>query len=283
LFIKDLYSQKKPVISFEVFPPKKTDDFSALTDALRQIAFLSPDFVSVTSGAGGTDGEAERTRTIAAALKREYKTEPLAHLTCVALDKSGVKETAAALRAEGVTNVLALRGDIPEGKIARDYTHAAQLINELTGFGGFCVGAACYPEGHPESETLEEDIVYLKEKQYAGASFLITQLFFDNSAFFHFLEKARAAGVTLPVSAGIMPILSRSQIERMIFMCGASLPSDIVKLLRKYEHAPSNLREAGIERALRQIELLTENGVDGVHIYTMNHADIAAKAMARFT
>ncbi|MDR1066176.1 MAG: methylenetetrahydrofolate reductase [Clostridiales bacterium] len=280
MFIKDLYARKKPVISLEIFPPKKEAGFLALVNILREVSRLSPDFVSVTCGAGGSANEMEKTRTSAATLKNEYHIEPLAHITCVATDERGISKTVEALRADGITNILALRGDLPKSEAPRDYPRAARLIEEITALGGFCVGAACYPEGHIESGTLEEDIAHLKEKQDAGASFLISQLFFDNEIFYRFLEKARAAGVSLPVSAGVMPILSRSQIERMIFMCGASLPSAIIKLLRKHENSPADLRAAGIERALAQMEDLVKNGADGTHIYTMNHADIAVKAMA---
>ncbi|MDR2909550.1 MAG: methylenetetrahydrofolate reductase [Oscillospiraceae bacterium] len=282
--IDELYKIKSPVISFEVFPPKKADGFDAVLGALRELAPLSPDFMSVTCGAGGTGGAERLTRAIASAIRKEHDIEPLAHLTCIASDPETVKSAAGALREEGVYNILALRGDLPGGREItgeRHYRFASRLISDLMGLGDFCVGAACYPEGHIECESREEDLIHLKEKQEAGASFLITQLFFDNGVFFRFMERARSGGIHLPVSAGVMPILSRGQIERMIFMCGASLPSAIIRLLHKYEHSPDDLRKAGVEHAARQMEALISGGAQGIHIYTMNHPDIAASAMSK--
>ncbi len=282
--ISELYKSKKPVISFEVFPPKKEDGFGAVLGALRELAVLEPDFVSVTCGAGGAGGAGENTRRVAGTLSREHGIEPLAHLTCMGADRSAVKETALALKDAGVTNILALRGDMPPGESMdrpRLYRYAAQLISDLRLLGDFCVGAACYPEGHIECDSLEKDLIHLREKQESGASFLISQLFFNNDVFFRFLDKTAVAGITLPVSAGVMPILSRGQIERMIFMCGASLPSDIIRLLHRFEHNPADLRKAGVEHAVRQMEDLIRGGAAGIHIYTMNHPDIAATAITR--
>jgi methylenetetrahydrofolate reductase (NADPH) len=282
--IDTLYEKKRPVISFEVFPPKKEDGFDAVLGAMRELSGLAPDFISVTCGAGGSGGAGDNTRRIAATLKNEHGIEPLAHLTCIASDRETVRETVAALKDAGVSNILALRGDMPAGfspKGERPYKFASQLIAELAVRGDFCVGAACYPEGHIESGGLEEDIIRLREKQEAGASFFISQLFFENAVFLRFLERARAAGVRAPISAGVMPILSRGQIERMIFMCGASLPSGIIRLLHKYEASPGDLRKAGVEHALRQMEELVKEGAQGIHVYTMNHPDIAASAIGR--
>jgi methylenetetrahydrofolate reductase (NADPH) len=282
--IDTLYEKKRPVISFEVFPPKKEDGFEAVLGALRELAGLAPDFISVTCGAGGSGAAGENTRRIASALKSEHGIEPLAHLTCIAAERDSLREAVTALKEAGVSNILALRGDMPAGFAPaedRPYRFASQLVAELAARGDFCIGAACYPEGHIESGGVEEDIVHLREKQEAGASFFVSQLFFDNAVFLRFLERARASGVRVPVSAGVMPILSRGQIERMIFMCGASLPSEIIRLLHKYENSPGDLRKAGVEYAVRQMEGLVREGAQGIHVYTMNHPDIAATAIGR--
>lgn len=281
--IKDLYGKGRPVVSFEVFPPKQNADIATIYMALGKIAGLSPDFISVTYGAGGA-GNVNRTCEIASAIKKGCGVEALAHLTCVRADRERIGALLDELRANGIENVLAMRGDLPEddaGAISADYRYAADLIGEVRDRGDFCIGGACYPEGHIDCADFDENIRHLKVKQEAGADFLITQLFFENDLFWRFLEKARQGGVTLPVSAGVMPFLSRGQIERMIFLCGASLPSTIIKLLHKYRDNPADLRKAGIEYAVRQMRDLTEGGVDGVHAYTMNHPDIAQAVIAQ--
>ncbi|WRS27875.1 methylenetetrahydrofolate reductase [NAD(P)H] [Oscillospiraceae bacterium MB08-C2-2] len=283
MFIKDLFSQKKPVISFEVFPPKKAADIQAIYGALEGITQLGPDFISVTYGAGGS-GSSGKTGEIASAIKNKWGIEALAHLTCVGARRDQIHQIAAELKEANVLNILALRGDLPVDTalpLSGDFQYAHDLIRELKELGGFCIGAACYPEGHIESDSVEESLLHLKEKQEAGADFLITQLFFENNLFFDFLEKARKTGITLPITAGVMPILSRGQIERMIFMCGSSLPSAIVRLLHKYADSPADLRKAGIEYASNQAEGLIRGGVDGVHLYSMNQPDIAAAGMER--
>jgi methylenetetrahydrofolate reductase (NADPH) len=262
-------------MSFEVFPPKKEADVPGLRDVLRQLAGLKPDFISVTHGAGGT-GATGKTADAASFIQNECGITALAHLTCAGSSKASIMEALEHLKSIGMRNILALRGDAFGS--APDYTYASQLIEDIKGFGGFCIGAACYPEGHVDCESLDGDICNLRLKQEAGADFLITQLFFDNAVFFAFLEKIRAAGVTLPVSAGVMPILSRAQVEKMIYMCGASLPSVIVKLLGKYADDPESLRAAGIERAAEQVLDLIRGGAEGVHIYTMNKPEIAKRA-----
>ena len=182
------------------------------------------------------------------------------------------------LKADGIENILALRGDIVEGGVASDFKYATDLIPVLKD-AGFCVGGACYPEGHVACQSLEDDLKHLYEKEQAGADFFLSQLFFDNDAFFKFLDKARKIGVTKPIEAGVMPILSKSQITRMIFMCGASLPANIIRILNKYENRPEDLEKAGIDTALNQIQGLINGGVDGVHIYTMNKPHIAKTIM----
>ena len=283
MFISQKFSQKKPLISFEIFPPRKESGFEAVRNAVVELGAMKADFISVTCGAGG-GGNMANTGQVASLVRSLGGTEPLAHLTCVGAKREAILRTLEGLRADGIENVLALRGDYPKDSAERsegDYVIACDLIAEIKAYGGFCIGAAAYPEGHVACEDLALDTDYLKRKQEAGADFLITQLFFDNNHFYRFLERAGAAGITLPATAGVMPILSRAQIERMIFMAGASLPSPIIKLLHRYEDKPDDLAKAGVEHAVRQMEELLAHGADGVHIYTMNRPAIARTAMAR--
>jgi methylenetetrahydrofolate reductase (NADPH) len=238
----------------------------------------SPDFISVTYGASGK-GNSAMTAQIAASIE-QHGVHSLAHLTCIGAKRETMLETLDEMKRKGIRNVLALRGDIPEGfQMGECYRYAEDLIRELRDAGGFCIGAACYPEGHIECGDIDFDTGCLRRKQDAGADFFITQLFFDNDYFYRFLERVRGAGITLPISAGVMPILGRKQIERMIFMCGASLPSGIIKLLHKYENEPEDLRKAGIEYAAKQAESLLANGAQGIHFYTMNKPEIAEYCM----
>lgn len=277
--IKTLYKTGRPVVSFEVFPPKKDADIAGIYTALEQMSALKPDFISVTYGAGGT-GNGNRTAEVAAFAQKQYDIPALAHLTCIGAKSARVREMLGEMRTDGIDNVLALRGDLPEtGARDGDYQFAEELIRDIRAYGSFCVGAACYPEGHIDCENLEFDTQCLRRKQEAGADFLITQLFFDNDAFFRFMERIRKTGITLPVSAGVMPILSKQQISRMIFLCGASLPSSIIRLLHKHEESPDDLFKAGVELAAAQMERLLDGGADGVHIYTMNKPQIAEYCM----
>lgn len=280
--IKDLYQTGRPVVSFEVFPPKKDADIEGIYAVLEDLSQLEPDFISVTYGAGGA-GSVNRTAEVASHITKQYGISSMAHLTCITADKTIIRDTLNGMRESGLENVLALRGDPPAGGTgpAGVYSRAEDLIREIHSNGDFCVGGACYPEGHIDCDDTDTDILRLRRKQDAGADFLLSQLFFDNDLFFRFLERARKVGVTIPISAGVMPILSRKQIERMIFMCGASLPSRIIKLLHKYEDNPDDLRKAGIEFAADQLCGLLLGGVDGVHIYTMNKPDIALRCMQR--
>jgi methylenetetrahydrofolate reductase (NADPH) len=275
------------LLSFEIFPPKRDADIADLPGLLARLTALGPDFISVTYGAGGGEQAQayERTAGIAAMIQRDYGTAALAHLTCVTATRENIRDALAALQAGGVQNVLALRGDIPAGTRLVSppaYAYAYQLIEDIRVGGSFSIGAACYPEGHIDCDDLAADIRHMLRKQEAGADFFISQLCFDNDAFTRFLERARRGGITRPVSAGVMPILWRGQAERMIFMCGASLPSPIVKLLHKYEHDPPSLRRAGIELCAAQTEDLLRRGADGVHVYTMNKPDTAEQCALRF-
>lgn len=278
--IFEQYSNKKPVVSLEVFPPKKDADIETVTKALSSIAPLNPDFISVTCGAGGSGGS-EHTRNIAADVQKTYGVPAMAHITCIHADKRRMAEDLNELHVLGIENVLALRGDMPKDPslIRRDYVHARELIADISARGDFCIAAACYPEGHIECFDDGLDATHLKIKQESGADFFISQLFFDNDLFYRFLERAKRAGVTKPISAGVMPILSQGQIERMIFLCGASLPSSVIKMLHKYESNAEDLLSAGIEHANDQIRDLIGHGVDGVHIYSMNKPAVAASCM----
>jgi len=277
--IKNLYQTGRPVVSLEVFPPKKDANIESIFEAIGQISALSPDFISVTYGAGGSDN-VNKTAEFASFILQKHGIPALAHLTCVGTDRERIRQTLDEMYAKGIRDTLALRGDLPARGTPDDgFQYAEELIREIRSREDFCVGAACYPEGHIDCFDLDRDISRLRRKQEAGADFLITQLFFDNDIFFRFLERARNGGVTLPISAGVMPILGRSQIERMIFLCGASLPSAIVKLLHKYKDNPDDLRKAGTEHAAKQLEELLRQGAEGVHIYTMNKPDIAEYCM----
>lgn len=280
--ICQLYDQKRPVLSFEVFPPKQDSQIETIYATLDHLTGLSPDFISVTYGAAGS-GNAHRTAEIASAV-RKRGVEALAHLTCVSTDRNQINTILDNLKEKNIDDILAMRGDLPAGSslpLSKDYRYASDLIEDIAGRGDFCIGAACYPEGHIDCDDFSVSLDHLRLKQDAGANFLISQLFFENDLFWNFLEKARLKGITLPISAGVMPIMSRSQIERMIFLCGASLPSKIIRLLHRYEHSPADLEKAGVEYAIAQMEDLVRGGAEGVHIYTMNKPHVAALAINR--
>ncbi|ABR49503.1 Methylenetetrahydrofolate reductase (NAD(P)H) [Alkaliphilus metalliredigens QYMF] len=280
--ITKLFNDKRPVISFEIFPPKKELPISSIYGALDGLADLNPDFISVTYGAGGTGSN--KTIEIASIIKNKYEIEALAHLTCITSNKEVIQQNIKALQENNLENVLALRGDVPSDFIRREenqYQYGVDLIKELKGYGDFDIGAAVYPEGHIECDDVEKDLQYLKEKEAAGANFLVSQLFFDNEIFYGFLEKLKAYKIESKVLAGVMPILSKKQVEKMIFMCGASLPAKVIRLVSKYEHQPELLRQAGIEYAAEQVADLIANEVDGIHIYTMNQPDIAKGILKR--
>lgn len=287
MIIRELYRTGKPLLSFEVFPPKKDRDIENMDQVLASLAALQPGFISVTCGAGGSapgrgGAPGGDTVQIARQIRSRHGISALAHLTCVARRSGDIEDTLREMRSLGIENVLALRGDLPEGMSSpEEFRYAEDLIRAIRSRApSLCIGAACYPEGHIDCEDERMNLLHAKRKQDAGADFLVSQLFFDNALFFRFLDSARAAGIRLPISAGVMPILSRSQIERMIFLCGASLPSRIIKLLHRHEHSAQDLRKAGIEYACEQARELSERGVDGIHIYTMNHPDIAASCAA---
>ena len=276
--IRDILGQGRPTLSFEVFPPKTEDKYETVEAAAKKIAGLSPDFMSVTYGAGG--GTSRYTVDIAAALNNEYHVPTLAHLTCVSSTRQHVACVLEELKDRGIENVLALRGDIPkEGRTAHDYQYASQLIHEIKQSGDFCIGAACYPEGHVESANKAEDIGYLKEKVEAGCDFMTTQMFFDNNILYNYLYRIRERGVTVPVVAGIMPVTSALQITRICQMSGTYLPSRFKAIVDRFGDNPAAMKQAGIAYATEQIIDLIANGVNGIHIYSMNKPDVAEKIL----
>ena len=275
--ITSLFGSGKTVFSFEVFPPKKDSPIESVYGKLEEICALKPDFISVTYGAGGT-GAHSRTCEIAAKIKRDFHVESVAHLTCVNSTKTMIDETLADFKAHDIENILALRGDYTEGVAPQtDFRYASELCAYIRRHGGFDISGACYPESHMDSADEIEDVLNLKKKVDAGAQHLISQLFFDNELFYRFMERAKIAGINVPVEAGIMPVTNKRQIERMVSLCGASLPPKFAKIMQKYESKPEALRDAGIAYAVEQIVDLIANGVDGIHLYTMNSPYVAEK------
>ncbi|OUO60010.1 methylenetetrahydrofolate reductase [NAD(P)H] [Collinsella sp. An271] len=270
-------------VSFEMFPPKGELTLERAREVAAQFATDGPDFISVTYSAGGS-GNSDATARIASMISTEFGIPSVAHLTCISLTHDTLAEKISEFRAAGVENVLALRGDLPAGMSEAEagdiaFPYAKDLIPALVN-AGFCVGGAAYPEGHLTCDDLPTSVKHLKQKQDAGAGFFVTQLFFDNDYFYRFLELADAAGITVPITAGIMPFMSKQQITRMVFTCAASLPSPVIKILARYEDDPESLRQAGIEYACRQLEDLKAHGAEGLHVYTMNRPDVARACMS---
>lgn len=269
--------KEKTVFSFEVFPPKKTSPIEAINGNLGEIASLCPDYISVTYSAGGS-GNTSATSEIASLIKEKHGIEPVAHLTCLRYSKDEIKSTLDDLSSHGVENILALRGDKnPDFPPKDDFRYASELVTFIKSYGDFDVAGACYPEGHIEAPDVATDILNLRKKVDAGTDFLISQLFFDNSYFYAFRERMKIAGISVPVEAGIMPVTNKNQIERMVTTCGASLPQKFVKAISRYENNPEALRDAGIAYAIDQIVDLLSQGVEGIHLYTMNNPYIARK------
>ena len=274
LLARDTYS-----LSFEVFPPKTDTAFESVKHATEEIARLKPSFMSVTYGAGG--GTSRYTLEIAKNIKERYGVPTLAHLTCVSSTKETVREKIAQMKAAGIENVMALRGDLTPALETCDrsgwaYRHAVDLIRELRACDAdFCIGGACYPEIHPESANQREDIRYLKEKVDAGCSFLTTQMFFDNNLLYNFLYKIREAGIGVPVIPGVMPITNGNQVARAIQLSGSFMPQRFKTLVDKFGATPDAMKQAGIAYATDQIIDLFANGIKNVHVYSMNKPDVA--------
>ena len=278
--IIDLLKKDTLSLSFEVFPPKTDTTFESVKHATEEIAKLHPAFMSVTYGAGG--GTSRYTLDIAKNIKEQYGVPTLAHLTCVSSKKETVHARIADIKAAGIQNVMALRGDIPAelenaDRSHWDYHHAIDLIRELKESGAdFCIGGACYPEIHPESTNQSEDIKYLKEKVDAGCEFLTTQMFFDNNLLYNFLYKIREAVITVPIIPGVMPITNGKQVERAIKLSGSFMPQRFKSLVDKFGASPAAMKQAGIAYATDQIIDLFANGITNVHVYSMNKPYVAA-------
>ena len=275
--IRDILAQGKPSLSFEVFPPKEQAKYESVEKAAFEIARLNPSFMSVTYGAGG--GTSRYTVGIASDLQKNCGVNALAHLTCVSSTREEVKAALEEYKAHGIENVLALRGDIPEGgRIAEDYHYASELIYDIKQFyPEICIGAACYPEGHVESVNKTVDIEHLREKVEAGCEFVTTQMFFDNNILYNYLYRIRERGITVPVVAGIMPVTNGKQIERSCKMSGTYLPSRFKAIVDRFGDNPVAMKQAGIAYATEQIIDLLANHVNGIHVYSMNKPDVAAK------
>lgn len=273
--ITDIIKGEKPSLSFEVFPPKTGDKFEGVMDAARRIATLNPSYMSVTYGAGG--GTSDYTAEICRELNQSGIT-PLAHLTCVSSDRNKIKSELNRLKQTGIENILALRGDIPESfdRSCIQYHHASELMQEISDFGGFCVGGACYPEGHPESRNGAEDLEGLRIKVESGCTFLTTQMFFDNNILYNFLYRMYRAGIEVPVVAGVMPVTNASQIKRLCSISASALPQRFIRIVDRYGDNPEAMKQAGIAFATEQIIDLYANGINAVHIYSMNKPDVAA-------
>lgn len=272
-----MFHPDKVVFSLEIFPPKVTSGIETLYSMLDELSEIRPDSISVTYGAGGNVADS-RTVDLAGKIKNDHKIESVAHLTCVSSSEEDVKAILQQLRERNVENILALRGDIrPDVPPKEDFAHASDLITFIRKHGDFGIAAACYPEVHSEAKNAAEDILFLREKVDAGVDYLITQLFLDNSPFYAFQERAAIAGIKVPIEVGIMPITSKSQIERTVSMCGASLPQKFAKMVQRYGDHPEAMRDAGIAYAVDQIVDLVANGVDGIHLYTMNNPYVAKR------
>ncbi len=277
--IIDKFGKNKVVFSLEVFPPKKfSENIDTVYETLSQLTDINPDYISVTYSAGG-GGNAEHCSKIASIIKNMHNVEPVAHLTCLTNNQSDIDNALDEFTTAGVENILALRGDHNPNMLPKDdFTYASDLIKYIKSkFPQMGVSGACYPEVHMESDNEIDDILNLRKKVDSGAEFLVSQLFFDNDAFYRFMERAKIAGINVPIQAGIMPVTNSKQIEKMVSMCGASLPRKFSMMMQKYGDNPEAMRDAGIAYAVNQIVDLIANGVEGIHLYTMNNPYVATK------
>ncbi len=278
--LTELFNRKTPMLSVEVFPPENTEAYESVKDSIEKIALLKPDYMSVTYGAGG--GTSVFTSSIASDVQKNFGVNTLAHLTCVSSDKETVKKQLDVLKSGGVENILALRGDVKEGETFdenSEYKYASDLIKEIKNYGDFCIGGACYPEGHTEAKTQAEDILHLKEKVDCGCDFLTTQMFFDNNILYNFLYKIREANINVPVVAGIMPVTNAKQIKRICALSGTTLPRRFTAIVDRFGDNPESMADAGIAYATEQIIDLYANGINAVHVYSMNKPYVAEKIL----
>lgn len=276
MYIKDIFKEKNSVLSFEVFPPKKSCDLAPIIETVTELSKNPVDYMSVTYGAGGTT--ASYTVEIANHMQNNLNITALSHLTCVNTTKESIREILTTLKNKGIKNILALRGDLPKGMDAHNFTftHASDLARKIKDFGGFCIGGACYPECHPDSHTIDEDLDNIKIKIDSGVDFLVTQMFFDNDAFYDFRDKALKKGINVPITAGIMPLTNINQIKKMCVLSGgAAMPNKFTRMISKFFDNAAALRQAGIAYAVDQITDLLANDTQGIHIYTMNKPDVA--------
>ena len=275
--IESKFQKKKPVLSFEIFPPKRDKAIQNIDETLAILSELNPDFISVTFGAGGSHTD-NQTVELAKRIKQQYGIDPLVHLTCLNSSKFEICELLEELKEAEIDSILALRGDKnPAVEEKQDFRYASDLVKFIRQYGDFSISGACYPECHTESKNKIEDIAYLKEKVDSGVQHLISQLFFDNNAFYSFQEHIQIAGLPVPVEAGIMPVSTTAQIERMVTLCGASLPEKFSRVMHKYEDNKEALFDAGMAYAINQIVDLLAHDVDGIHIYTMNNPIVAKR------
>ena len=278
--ISEILKQEKVTLSLEVFPPKTSEKYESTAAAAKKIAALHPDFMSVTYGAGG--GTGTYTAGIAEEIQKEHGVTTLAHLTCVSSSREHVLKMLKVYEEKGIENILALRGDIPQdGKVSEDYRYAAELIRDIHAYAGgmFCLGGACYPEGHVECVHKKDDIGHLKAKVDAGLDFLTTQMFFDNNIFYNFLYRIREYGIYIPVIAGIMPITNAKQLSRSVAMSGTDVPQRFRAIVDYFGENPEAMKQAGIIYATEQIVDLIANGIRHIHVYTMNKPSVAAAIM----
>ncbi|NLT12223.1 MAG: methylenetetrahydrofolate reductase [NAD(P)H] [Clostridiaceae bacterium] len=281
MYISELLKGNQPSISFEVFPPKTDDAYEMVTRSVGELASLKPDFMSVTYGAGG--GTSKNTVRIASELQDSHGMTALAHLSCVSSTREEVSSILNQLQRSNISNVLALGGD----RVARpdrtscpdDYHYAYELVRDIKKNGSFCIGAACYPEGHIHSDSIESDLKYLAYKVDQGVDFLVSQMFFDNRIFCGFLERIQAKAITVPVLAGIMPVVSAKLIDRMLSLSGTKLTPKLEQLVEKWGDSPQDMQKAGVDYASEQISDLVNRGVRGIHLYTMNRPEVAREIL----
>ncbi len=274
--ISEICRQKPLTFSLEIFPPKRDRPVESLYATMDRLSALKPDYISVTYGAGGSQAQQQVTCALASHLQNHCGVTPLAHLTCINSTRAQVDSMLDELAKAQIENVLALRGDrVPETEPSPDFAHATDLIAHISARGGFDIAAACYPEGHPDSDDAEQDLKYLKEKVALGATHLVSQLFFDNADFLRLIELCDRENIKAPIMAGIMPVVNARQIERMVSLCGAKLPPKFAKIMARYGDNPQALFDAGLCYATEQIVDLITNGVSGIHLYTMNNPVIA--------
>lgn len=277
--IIDILSQNEVTLSFEVFPPKSQDGIGSVESAAREIAAMKPHFMSVTYGADG--GSFEYTSTVASDIQSRMDTTVLAHMTCVSSDRDYIRSMLQTYKKKGIENIMALRGDIPDtGRTCFDFEHASDLVRAIREESeDFCIGGACYPEGHVECESPSEDIRNLKTKIDAGCQFLVTQMFFDNNTMYNFMYRAREAGIDVPILAGIMPITNAKQVARSVKLSGATIPHRFRMIVDRFGQDPAKMKQAGVIYAAEQIIDLISNGITHIHVYSMNKPDIVRGIM----